>query len=603
VNGLRGMNVSPDGSHVMYEWKSAPAGAQSAPGDVRAAAIRSPGGWSFLGLDPPQAPGSSAITFSVRLIYTLGISEDGTKAVVTSLKALAPGAIEGGSNIYLRNTRTGELTTIVATQGTSTYQFVAGIGNKTVVDGTPDYSRILLVAQNEGEPFLPGAPEHALYEWSEGQLHLASIDDEGNALAVQSMGGTSETESRDHNWMSDDGSRFFFQPQLTTYIRYGGAETVKVGGRFCGATRDGHYGFVVGRDLTAGSEPGVPSLYRFDTETRETELLVSDVGSEEACLQVSPDGQSVFFSAGTVLAPGAVLNGSNIYVWRNGQVEFIATTHIAEEFMAADNGRYFIFVSYDSLTGYDNSSKTACVAFNLGDPQGPNGEGVACKEIFRFDAETEELVCASCRPDGGPPVGRPRIGTDNVEGDFRFQRSVLDDGTVIFDTPDPLSSRDSNSNRDVYTFDQSGEITLISSGFENSRAEFDGASADGRDIFFTTQDQLVGQDTDHLADIYDARIDGGIPGQNPPPPRAECIRDDCKATPPGGPELPFGGSEGLYGPENLHATRCSKGTANRKVKGKARCVKQTKPKQKAGHKKRGKKKSKTHAKSDRRQGR
>ena len=41
-------------------------------------------------------------------------------------------------------------------------------------------------------------------------------------------------------------------------------------------------------------------------------------------------------------------------------------------------------------------------------------------------------------------------------------------------------------------------------------------SASGSDIFFPTQSELVGQDTDDLLDVYDARIGGGFPA---PPPR------------------------------------------------------------------------------------
>lgn len=38
-----------------------------------------------------------------------------------------------------------------------------------------------------------------------------------------------------------------------------------------------------------------------------------------------------------------------------------------------------------------------------------------------------------------------------------------------------------------------------------------GLSASGSDIFFTTHTQLVGQDTDSLRDLYDARVEGGFP--------------------------------------------------------------------------------------------
>lgn len=591
VNGLRVFSASPDGNRLMYEWKTPPIGTGSGPYEPRSSATRTPSGWTYLPLDPPQLV--SDATNGVRILYTQGVSEDGTKVVVNSKKKLAPGAIEGGSNMYLRDTETGEYTTISATPGTLQYNYISNLGNMPIVDGTPDYSHVLLIVPVE--PLLPGAPDYALYDYSEGQLHLASVAPDGTPMGNLPMGGIAEGSRHDPHWISEDGSKVFFQSSEGAYVRYNLENTVKIGGAFCGATKDGHYAFVFGHDLTADSEPGVASLYRFDTATQETELL-GRTGDEEGCLQVSPNGQSVFFKSREALTPGALASRPNVYVWHDGQIRLVAAlaedANAPDEFMASPDGRYFAFDSYTPLTGYDNSSSTACTDANYGDP------GNACREDFRYDAVTQQVLCASCRRDNGPPTGSPHLQVGEVEGDFSFQRSMLDDGTVIFDTPDPLSARDTNSDRDVYTFDGT-EQTLISSGFESSISEFDEASADGRDIFFTTQDQLVGQDKDSLADVYDARIGGGIPGQNPPPPRPECIRDDCKATPNQGPELPFGGSEALSGPGNLQGAKadrgCAKGSHARKVKGRTQCVKQA-------DKRKGKKDQKQ-AKSNRRQGR
>ena len=41
------------------------------------------------------------------------------------------------------------------------------------------------------------------------------------------------------------------------------------------------------------------------------------------------------------------------------------------------------------------------------------------------------------------------------------------------------------------------------------------ASADGSSAFFTTRDQLVGQDQDFNIDVYAARVNGGFASQNP----------------------------------------------------------------------------------------
>jgi hypothetical protein len=53
-------------------------------------------------------------------------------------------------------------------------------------------------------------------------------------------------------------------------------------------------------------------------------------------------------------------------------------------------------------------------------------------------------------------------------------------------------------------------------------------SSSGRDIFFATSTRLVGQDSDVLSDVYDARVGGGFPA-----PRAEpsCSGDACQEPP------------------------------------------------------------------------
>lgn len=580
VNGLRGFSAAPDGESLMFEWKTAPAEGEAAPLFPRSWAHRSPDGWQATPLDPPQLAAPQTVANPL-LTFVLGISEDGSRSVVSSLKSLAPGAIEGGSNYYLRDNATGRLTTIVATPGLFLFQIGSGLGAQPIVDGTPDYSDVLI--RTSGEPAQPGGPEGALYHWHDGTLELASVAPDGTPLGFINAGGTSAMNQRDMHFISADGSKVFFEGEAGTYVRYAGEETVFIGGRFGGAGKNGRYAFVYGMGLTPDSEPNVAYLYRFDTESRELELLTPTRRSDtEGNLQVAASGTSVFFNSTGAVTPDAVEGTNNLYAWHEGDVKLIATTprdSVAPmEYLASPNGKWFAFASYSQLTAYDNGSRTACTSFINGDPQDTEtGEGIACREIYRYDVETGELICASCPRDGAPPNGNARMGPENVEGDFSFARSMLDDGTVIFDTTEPLSARDSNSNRDVYTFDGS-DTTLISAGRTASRSEFDTAGADGSDIFFTTQDRLVGQDVDTIADVYDARVGGGIASQNPPAPRGDCLRDDCKTTPNAGPELPFGGSESLSGPENLKPKprkRCGKGRHVRKVKGKRRCVKNT----------------------------
>jgi hypothetical protein len=602
VNGLRIFYATPNGEGLLYQWKTAPQDGPAGPAQPRGFSWRGSDDWSSLALEPQQLAGTPVFS-NIALSYVFGISDDGTKVVGVSLKALAPGAHDGDTNLYLEDTRTGAYTTMASYPGTEKFAGMLGLGASIVVDGTPDYSRILL--RGVFTELVEGEVNGSLYEWHEGDLNLVSISPQGGPLGSVNAGGTSGQSVHDPHYISSDGSKIFFESLeggAATYVRIDGQETVKIGGNFAGATSDGHYAFVYGTELTPDSEPGMSSMYRFDTETRQLELLTAVGAPLEANLQVSGNGASDFFSSSLALAPGAHAGGSNLYVWHEGEVQLVATEHAGfpainagAGYVASANGRYFAFASYAPLTGYDNRSKTACVEFNNTDPGSPESGGVACPEIFRYDVDAKRLSCASCPRDGARANGRARITTDNVEGDFSFNRAMLDDGTVVFDTTQALSSRDVNSNTDVYAYDGT-EQTLISAGENNVSSQVDGASADGRDIFFTTQDRLVRQDTDSLADVYDARIGGGLPKQNPLPPRGECIRDDCKATPGQGPELPFGGSEALNGPENVHdgnaRKRCGKGREARRVKGKSRCVKR-----------RSKNQHRKQANSNRRQGR
>jgi hypothetical protein len=604
VNGLRGFSASPDGETLMYQWKTAPSEGEAGTVSPRSSAWRGADGWASTPLDAPQQPGPAVIANPV-LTFVGGISDDGTEAVTASLKALAPGAVEGQTNFYVRDTRTGGLETMLSQPGVSLLADVASLGRHPVVDGTPDYSHILI------RPYeallLPDAKFGSLYEWVEGEVRIASVDENGEPLGSVAAGGTGGMNIRDNNYISDDGSKVFFQSEETgsAYVRIDGRETLKIGGYFAAADSHGRWVFVTGENLTSDSPAGTPSLYRMDTEDEDPELeFLTPTGSNlpyEGHFQTSPDGTSVFFGGEKALVPEAVQGHGNLYVWHDGEVHLVAGMTLdqakPQEYMSSPNGRWFAFGAYTRLTDYDNRSTTACVNFPAGDPKDPDtGKGVACKQIYRYDVENDELVCASCPPDGSPVTGNARMGPENVEGDFNFPRAMLDDGTVIFDTTEPLSAQDSNSNRDVYTFDGS-DTTLISGGRNNSRAEFDEASADGSSIFFTTPDQLVGQDEDTVADVYVSRVGGGIAAQNPPPPRGECIRDDCKETPNAGPEVPPGGSEALSGPGNVKPKkakkRCGKGRHVRKVKGRSRCVK----------KHPGKAKKLNRADSNRRQGR
>jgi hypothetical protein len=84
-------------------------------------------------------------------------------------------------------------------------------------------------------------------------------------------------------------------------------------------------------------------------------------------------------------------------------------------------------------------------------------------------------------------------------------------------------------------------VSLISTGRSDTDSLFVEVTPGGNDVFFTTRQQLVGIDTDQATDLYDARVNGGIAAQSPPP-SVECSGEGClpEASPPLAPATVLG---------------------------------------------------------------
>jgi hypothetical protein len=250
------------------------------------------------------------------------------------------------------------------------------------------------------------------------------------------------------------------------------------------------------------------------------------------------------------------------------------------------------------MTGYDNTDAKS---------------GKADTEVFVYDATANggagELVCASCNPTNGRPLGQALIGGSGgtlwVAGRIPGSYSTLaepdvlapDGSRLIFEATDALVPDDTNGSLDVYQWERAGEgscteeegtfseaangcIDLISSGKSFAASEIADVSqtAVGADVFFNTLESLVPQDYG-LRDIYDARINGGFP--IPPPPKPKCEGETCQSPPPA-PEFQDGASETNIDPGNVTQKKpkgCPKGKHRVKKKGKSRCVPNRKGKQ------------------------
>ncbi len=360
-------------------------------------------------------------------------------------------------------------------------------------------------------------------------------------------------------------------------------------------------------------------LYVENLETGKSKLItVALNGGEEPAVQglvlgASEDGSYVYLVAKGVLSDAmnaeqekAVAGGDNLYVLHrqvNGSAEawtpsFIATLSAGDErdweptqriypgtqtVEVSPAGRYLAFMSDRSLTGYDNMDASS------GEPD---------EEVYRYDASTARLVCASCDPTGARPVGwrepqrtisdtaslgegawagrwvaatipgMSEVGaqkgvTEPAQAALYEPRYILDSGQLFFDSHDALVPQDVNGVGDVYEYEPGGEgscaatssgcVALLSGGTGPEESAFEDASANGRNVFFVTADKLVPQDVGNEYDMYDAHVcstEAPCPALVATPPPCDTA-DSCKPAEAAQPGV-FGssGSATFSGPGN-----------------------------------------------------
>jgi DNA-binding beta-propeller fold protein YncE len=355
-----------------------------------------------------------------------------------------------------------------------------------------------------------------------------------------------------------------------------------------GASLDGGLAFLTSaQKLTADASPTGADLYRYDAEADALTDLTPNAGGAgvQKVLGVSSDGAYAYFLAGGALAPGASAAKPNLYAWHEGQIRLIATLASKETQFTLEptpndygrvssNGRYLGFLFGGRLAG---PHPKAAWPF---------------RQAYLYDYGADSLECASCPPGGyasadvglhGVPTNRTSTGTRSFKNsETGLTRNVSDGGQFFFQSKDRLLLRDTNEKYDVYEY-AGGQVHLISSGQDLSDSYFGDATPSGSDAFFTTREGLVGQDTDPLIDLYDARVGGGLASQLASARGAVCQGDGCQGpftSPPPGAGPGTSSFEGAGNPPP--PAQCKKGFAR---KG-ARCVKRHSAKQRK-HGKRG----------------
>lgn len=106
---------------------------------------------------------------------------------------------------------------------------------------------------------------------------------------------------------------------------------------------------------------------------------------------------------------------------------------------------------------------------------------------------------------------------------------VAGDRVAFFQSAARLTPDDDDDSYDVYQW-RNGELSLLTPGTAD-HALYRGNDRSGRNVFFASRDALTWQDFDVVADVYTARVGGGV-SQPQPPPVCAVLIDSCQG---GGP--------------------------------------------------------------------
>jgi hypothetical protein len=502
LGGALPQRAAADGSTFAFPSFTSFGAATAAPNASYYLSRRGDNGWSTTNITPRdegRGPVGPVRAFS---------SDLGTTAIVAN-SVLAPGAVPGYPNLYIRDNASGSLTALTTSQPefATPRQFCVNY-----IGSSADGRRVIFAANGGLTPEAPapvGEPDPYLYEWSaEDGIRLVSMLPDGTAAADDTglgfgPGGEPcliDLAEVTRHPISADGNRIFWSqtaPSRKLFARIDGTRTIELdaaqggtgesgGGTFVSASATGSRVFFTDpRELVSGASQGAGAtgsgdLYEYDLGDETLTDLTLPVGPEPTevlgLVGASEDGDYVYFIAEGALISGAVSGAPNLYLDHDGALSFIARLAPGDDLdwgnqkkqtaNVSSDGRHLAFVSVESLTGYDNdlASGEACRRRSGGEPEG----GSACDEVFLYDTEGQRLSCVSCNPSGSAPIG-PVVGSTESK---RSQLNTVPTWTTPFEQPRYLSK-------------------------------------DGSRLFFISEEGLVPGDTDGKQDVYEFERPGG----------------------------------------------------------------------------------------------
>jgi hypothetical protein len=577
-------------------------------------ASRGSSGWSTQNLIPPQQTEVTDVCLPYMIGWSTnlerGVLADGFTSSATTCGAdepeLVPGEPRGAQNLFVRDSSTGSFQLI-------DQKPLSGLPATAIYQGG---SRDLgVIAFTEEAELTPGAPAGAdSYVWGGGSVdRLLTVlpngqPTEGEIVDAAALSALTPTSATFSHAIAPDGSRIEFTAKGDLYTRInpaaeaegcgepGKACTVQIdasetadpggGGVFEGSSGEGGevVYFTDENRLTSNSTAaaGEADLYAYDFRRpageRLTDLSVDlNVGEHAHVLgyvgnnETGTPGDYAYFVATGALTSNENSEGAtatsgapNLYLAHGGVTRFVATLGLIGDSCdwenpcmsarVSANGRYLGFNSLEQLTKFANLDA------QTSEPD---------QEIFLYDAEVDQLSCASCgkiatAPTAPASIRLPEDAYVKVPIPLYLQRNVSDTGQVFFDTQNRLLESARNGVSNVYEYEE-GQLRLLSSGTAEASSYFYEASSDGGDVYLITAQALaLGSSSAELA-IFDAKVNGGFPA-SPSTTSEPCSGESCSGPQSIAPHLPAISSASTSGSGNLEPA-VSKPAATRSLTG------------------------------------
>jgi hypothetical protein len=593
VSAIDTFTVSRDGERMLYSamgsFNEVPS--VSIPLYNRYFATRGEDRWYSRSTELPYDIDENGIGTSGQfgVMITLRASVNLKYALNISARALVPGAIENGSNLYMQELATGKLKLVAASPNNAwARSSLNHLGQTAYVWVGPNGDEALFASNQE----LNGIPA-GIFKWTEeGGVEPGSFDALGNPNPASDLlvppGGT---DIGTHEPLPAEGalnhlylSRNFLMPAsvveneqavpISVSQREDDEGTVK-NAAVAAVADEGRFAFIISNgplteDMPLNSDK---TLHRYD-RTNGALIYIGHGDNSETGIQViqaSEDGQTVAFISTAGLLPGvtpAPMNASNLYLWRNGSLRFVSTGEAGSNigaFMRARtlhvlsrNGRYLYFT--DNSIALAEQFGVEPTSLACAEPKAP-AVPLPCNQAYLYDAGAtgpDKLQCLSCVE--GTALGHNGDPQTSNSGYTRFNNHpaqfVSNDGRAFFATKNAYDPGDTNGLADVYEF-HDGEHRLVSTAASGHSARFVDASDNGKTVYFTTTAPIVPQDQDKALDLYVTREGAGFaydPDTGTPPCQGleACHGPIPGAAPGAGPSTPA--FEGLVNPTIVNGT-------------------------------------------------